>query len=333
MCHANMADTPDGLARHRRPPTDDGVNVDTSDTVRDLTAVGGGSHSRLAEPWRPGPTVPRMALGVRLRVLREESGLTRSEAGAEIGVSRSKISRLEHGRTGSKHRDVEALLSLYGVVGEAERGIVRTLADQANTPGWWHPYSDVIPAWLHDYLGAEQAADVIRGYEVQFVPGLLQTPAYTREVVRLGHPRATPAEVDRHVEFRMRRQEVLDRPAPPHLWVVVDEAALRRPLGGRQVMREQLDHLAAVAQRPHITVQLLPFASGGHPALCGSVTMLRLPGGQLPDMVYLEQLTSAVYPDRPADVHRYWDVLNRLVVRAERATRTPELVQELRAEL
>ncbi|MDT0379367.1 helix-turn-helix transcriptional regulator [Streptomyces sp. DSM 42041] len=307
--------------------------MDTSHTVRDLTVSGGGSASRPVELWRPGPTVPRMALGARLRVLREESGLTHTEAGAAIGVSRSKISRLEHGRTGSKQRDVEALLALYGVVGEAERSVVRTLAEQANTPGWWHRYLDLLPSWLHDYLGAEQAADVIRGYEVQFVPGLLQTPAYAREVVRLGHPDAPKDVLDRHVEFRMRRQEVLDRPTPPHLWVVVDEAVLRRPLGSRAVMRDQLDHLARMARRPHITVQLLPFACGGHPALCGSVTMLRLPGGQLPDMVYLEQLTSAVYPDKPADVHHYWDVLNRLVVQAERASRTPELLRALRDDL
>lgn len=304
--------------------------MDTSRTVRDMTAT---RSTRLAEPWRPGPTVPRMALGARLRVLREGSGLTRSEAGDAIGVSRSKISRLEHGRTGSKSHDVEALLTLYGVVGEAERGIVRTLAEQANTPGWWHPYSDVIPPYMHDYLGAEQAADVIRGYEVQFVPTLLQTPAYAREVVRLRAPEADADEVERRVELRIRRQEVLDRPTPPHLWYVVDESALRRPLGGPRLMREQLDHLAAMAQRPHVTVQLLPFASGGHPALCGSVTMLRLPGGQLPDMVYLEQLTSAVYPDKPSDVHRYWDVLNRLVVMAERAPETPRLLRVLRDEL
>ncbi len=316
-----------------RPQTDDGVNVNTSHTVRDLSATWGSPRSRPPETWRPGPTVPRMALGARLRVLREDSGLTRSQAGDAIGVSRSKISRLEHGRTGSKQRDVDSLLTLYGVLGEAERGIVRTLAEQANTPGWWHSYGDVIPAWLHDYLGAEQAADVIRGYEVQFVPGLLQTPEYAREVSRLGHPDATTAEVERHVELRLRRQDVLGRPAPPHLWVVVDEAALRRPLGAPDVMRAQLDHLVAMAQRPHITVQLLPFAAGGHPALCGSVTMLRLPGGQLPDMVYLEQLTSAVYPDRPADVHRYWDVLNRLVVQAERAADTPELLRAWREEL
>ena len=304
--------------------------METSHPVREPNATGGGSPSRVLAPWQPGPTVPRMALGARLRVLREESGLTRSEAGAAIGVSRSKISRLEHGRTGSKPRDVDALLTLYGVVGEAEREIVRTLADQANTPGWWHSYSDVIPPWLHDYLGAEQAADVIRGYEVQCVPGLLQTPAYAREVVRLRTPEITPAEEERQVEFRMRRQEVLERPAPPHLWYVLDESALRRPLGGPRVMREQIDRLATMAQWPHVTVQLLPFASGGHPALCGSVTMLRLPGGQLPDMVYLEQLTSAVYPDKPADVHRYWDVLNRLVLTAERATETPRLLQALR---
>lgn len=307
--------------------------MDSSHAVREVTVRGGGSRGRLPEPWRPGPTVSRMALGARLRVLREESGLSRSEAGAAIGVSRSKISRLEHGRTGSKARDVEALLSLYGVVGEAERGIVRTLAEQANTPGWWQRYSDIIPLWLHDYLGAEQAADVIRGFEAQFVPDLLQTPEYAREALRLAHPDESAEKLERRVEFRTRRQRVLERPDPPHLWMVVDEGALRRQLGGRTVLAAQLDHLAAMAERPHITVQILPFSAGGHPALCGSVTMLRLPGGQLPDMVYLEQLTGAVYPDRFADVQRYWDVLNRLVVQAARATETVAHLRAIRAEL
>lgn len=305
--------------------------MDTSH--RALGAAGGSVESRVPGAWQAGPTVPRMALGARLRVLREESGLTRDQAGSSIGVSRSKVSRLERGRTGSKARDIGALLTLYGVTGEAERAVVTALAEEANTPGWWQPYTDVIPAWVHDYLGAEQAADVIRSYEVQFVPGLLQTADYAHAVVRLGHPEAPAAEIARHVELRMRRQEVLRRPGPPHLWVVIDEAALRRPLGGPRVMREQLDHLAVAAQRPNVTVQLLPFAVGGHPALCGSVTMLRLPGGELPDMVYLEQLTSAVYPEKPADVHRYWDVLNRLVVEAERATRTPALLRALRDDL
>ncbi|MFR9673577.1 helix-turn-helix domain-containing protein [Streptomyces sp. TR06-5] len=304
----------------------------TSPTVRTPAATAAGTPRGLTESrWQgQGPTVPRMALGARLRALRERRGLTRAQAGAAIGVSRSKISRLEHGRTGSKHEDVEALLAAYGVTGEDERNAVRALAIQGNTPGWWHRYSDVIPAWLHDYLGAEQAADVIRGYEVQFVPGLLQTADYAREVVRLGHPSALSHEVDRHVEFRMLRQDLLERANPPHLWMVVDEAALRRPLGGAAVMRAQLDHLTEMAGRPHVTVQLLPFSSGGHPAMCGSVTMLRLPGGQLPDMVYLEQLTTAVYPDKPSDVHRYWDVLNRLVVKAARASETPELLRSIR---
>ncbi|MCF6524248.1 helix-turn-helix domain-containing protein [Streptomyces sp. JJ36] len=274
-----------------------------------------------------------MALGARLRRLREERGLTRDEAGAALGVSRSKISRLELGRTGCKQQDVEALLELYGAGDETERAMVRELARQANTPGWWQQYSDVIPSWLHDYLGLEQAAEVIRGFESQFVPGLLQTPDYARAVARLGHPEAPPAELDRRVELRVRRQGVLSRPDPPHLWVVLDEAVLHRPVGGRAVLRAQLDHLRTMAALPHVTVQILPFAAGGHGALCGPVTMLRPPGEQLPDVVYLEQLTTAVYPDRPAEVARYWDLLNHLAVDAEPASATPALLTRMRARL
>jgi transcriptional regulator with XRE-family HTH domain len=320
------------VAGGRPPPADDtfpddGVDVDTTQTAR-TPATGTGDAP---DTWQAGPTVSRMALGVRLRQLREGRGLTREEAGRALGVSRSKISRLELGRTGCKAHDVDGLLNLYRVPAGPERSLVQALARQANIPGWWHEFHDVTPPWLQDYLGLEQAADVIRSFEVQYVPGLLQTADYARALVRIGFPDATAEETDRRVELRMRRQRILHRLQPPHLWVVVDEGALHRPLGGAAVMRAQLDHLMAVGELPHVTVQVLPFGAGGHPALSGPITMLRLPGDQLPDVVYLEQLTSAVYPDRPAEVHEYWDVLNRLAVDAERAgTPTRNILRGLR---
>ncbi|WP_165988597.1 helix-turn-helix transcriptional regulator [Streptomyces sp. YIM 98790] len=278
--------------------------------------TGPSSGADVQAALRAGPTLPRLVLGARLRRLREAGRISWEAAGEVIRASHSKICRLELGRTGFKLRDLADLLDLYGVTDEAERATLLELAEQANTPGWWQSYADVVPDWLHGYLGAEQAASVIRSYEVQFVPGLLQTADYARAVIRLGHGDARPREIDRRVELRMRRQHILRGRRPVRLWAVIDEAALRRPIGGPETMRGQLRHLAEISRLPHVTVQVLPFSAGGHPAAGGPVTLLRLPGERLPDVVYLEQLTTAVYLDRPADTHPYWDVVNRLAVEA-----------------
>ncbi|MCX4911547.1 helix-turn-helix transcriptional regulator [Streptomyces sp. NBC_00878] len=264
-----------------------------------------------------GPTVPRLVLGARLRRLREERQITREDAGEAIRASQSKISRMEWGRHGFKMRDVSDLLTLYGVTDEAERATLLALAEQANTPGWWQPFNDVVPAWMQAYLGAEQAASLVRCFEAQVVPDLLQIPDYARAAIRLTRPHISAEELDRRVTLRMKRQEILHRQRATQLWAVIDEAALRRPVGGTSAMRAQLRHLIEVCQLPRVTVQIVPFLAGGHPAAGGPVTIVRLPGGQLPDMVYLEQLAGAVYPDKPAETEYYWDVMNRLVVKAE----------------
>ncbi|GGW82292.1 helix-turn-helix domain-containing protein [Streptomyces lomondensis] len=276
-----------------------------------------------------GPMVPRLALGARLRGLREERGVSRADAGHVIRASSSKISRMEAGRHGFKLRDVADLLTLYGVTDEAERATLLALAEQANTPAWWRYYSDVVPTWMQTYLGGEQAASLIRCYQVQRVPGLLQTADYARAAIRLAHPDAGPGEIDRRVALRMTRQRILHREPPAQLWAVLDEAALRRPVGGIRVMRAQLRHLIEMCRLPQVTVQILPFLAGGHAAEGGPVTILRLPGGQLPDVVYLEKLTTALYPDRPAEIERYWDAMNRLVVEAESPDETPTILHRL----
>lgn len=276
-----------------------------------------------------GPMVPRLALGARLRALREERGISRADAGHVIRASSSKISRMEAGRHGFKLRDVADLLTLYGVTDEAERATLLALAEQANTPAWWRYYSDVVPTWMQTYLGAEQAASLIRCYQVQRVPGLLQTADYARASIRLAHPDAGAEETERRVALRMTRQRVLHRQPPAQLWAVLDEAALRRPVGGIRVMRAQLRHLIEMCRLPQVTVQVLPFDAGGHAAEGGPVTILRLPGGQLPDVVYLEKLTTALYPDRPAEIERYWDAMNRLVVEAASPDETPTILHRL----
>ncbi|MCO5996223.1 helix-turn-helix domain-containing protein [Actinoallomurus sp. WRP9H-5] len=271
-----------------------------------------------------------MLVGAQLRRLREASGLTCQSAGAAIQASHSKISRLELGRRGFKQRDVSDLLTLYGVDGGAERATLLELAELATAPPWWREYADVVPRWFEDYLGLEQAASVIRTYEVQFVPGLLQTPEYARAVVRLAHREQPEAVIDRRVALRMKRQRLLlHRPNPPKLWAVIDEAALRRPIGGADTMRAQLRHLLEVAELPNVTVEVMPFSAGGHAAAGGPITLLRFPEDDIPDVVYLEQLTNAVYATKTTDVDYYWHVLNRVVIEAEPPNASVKILQRI----
>lgn len=280
-----------------------------------------------------GPTVLRMMLGAQLRRLRESRGLTREGAGWEIRASESKISRMELGRVGFKERDIADLLTLYGIIDPQEREALLRLARDANSPGWWHQYGDVLPSWFQAYLGLEAAAALIRTYELQFVPGLLQTQEYARAVVLLGHGRALPAEIDRRVALRMRRQRVLHRKDPPQLWAVVDEAALRRPIGGPAVMRQQVTALIDATRLPNVRLQVVPFAAGGHAAAGGAFSILRFGDAELPDVVYIEQLTSALYLDKREDLEFYAVAMERLCVEAEPPERTPELLGRILADL
>jgi hypothetical protein len=273
-----------------------------------------------------GPTVLRMLLGAHLRRLREAQGVSREDAGWEIRGSESKISRMELGRVGFKERDVADLLTLYGLDDDEERARLLTLARNANNPGWWHRFGDVLPNWFQSYLGLEAAAALIRTYEVQFVPGLLQTKDYARAVVLLGHAKASEAEIERRVGLRMARQQLLSRPDAPQLWGVVDEAALRRPIGGADVMHAQIEALIAATKLPNVRLQVIPFHVGGHAAAGGAFSILRFPDQDLPDVVYVEQLTSALYLDKREDVDHYAAAMERLCVEAEPPTRTAEVL-------
>jgi transcriptional regulator with XRE-family HTH domain len=276
--------------------------------------------------------VLRIALGTQLRRLREAKGITRDAAGRAIRASDAKISRLELGRVGFKERDVTDLLTLYGVTDELERAAFLRLAKQANQPGWWHQYGDLLPHWFEMYLGLEQASSVIRSYEAHLVPGLLQTEDCARVVIRLGHPDGSVADIERRVALRMRRQKVLSQPGAPHLWAVIDEAALWR-LGARSAMRAQIQYLIEVSAQPNITLQVVPFYSGAHPATGGPFTILRFAHPDLPDIVYLEQLTSALYLDKSQDVQHYLMVMNRLCVQAKSPTETTDLLHDVIKEI
>jgi hypothetical protein len=263
------------------------------------------------------PTALRIALGGHLRRLREASGITREAAGYTIRASSSKISRLELGRVAFKERDVADLLTLYGVTDAEERETLLTFARQANAPGWWRQYGDVLPNWFETYLGLEQAASVIRIYEPQLVPGLLQTEDYAHAIMRLRHVHVSHDEVERSVALRMARQAFLNEPGAPELWVVLDEAALRRPLGDPKMQRVQLLHLIKMAQRPNITLQIVPFDAGGHAAVGGPFTILRFSEPDLPDIVYLEHLTNALYLDKQRDTVEYLAIMDNLCVQAK----------------
>ena len=299
--------------------------------VRAADPVGGADRTPIA-PAVGGPTVLRILLGAQLRRLREAKRITLEDAGRVIRASHSKISRLETGRVGFKDRDITDLLTFYGVTDDEEREALRTLARRANAPGWWHDYSDVLPSWFEAYVGLEEVATQVRAYEVQFVPGLLQCEDYARAVTLLGHDDEMPREIERRVRLRMARQAVLDKQEPPNVWAVVDEAVLRRPVGSPAVMRSQLKHLTEVAQRPNVTIQVMPFQAGGHSAAGGPFSILRFAEPDLPDVVYLEQLTGAIYLDQRSDVEQYLEVVDELSGEALTPDATTRFIEQVAKE-
>jgi len=267
-----------------------------------------------------------MLVGAQLRRLRTEQGISREQAGQAIRASEWKIHRLENGQVGFKDRDVVDLLRFYGVDDPGEVAEFLVLAREANAPGWWHHYGDVLPQWFRAYVDLESAAALIRTYEGQFVPGLLQTEDYMRAVVGGGHLDDLPEEAEHRVQLRLGRQTLLEREDAPRLWAVVDEAALRRPVGGPEVMRAQLERLIEATKLPNVTLQVLPFGAGAHPAMVGAFSVLRFADKELPDVVYVEHLTSALYLSKPEDVDQYLHVMESICVRSAPPDRTVEIV-------
>jgi len=280
-----------------------------------------------------GPTAQRLVLGGHLRRLREARGITAEMAADSIRGSHSKISRMEHGRVGFKERDVADLLTLYGVIDGEERAALLNLAREANLPGWWHAYSDILPTWVEPYVGLEAAASIIRTYQIQTMPGLLQTDGYARALMRTGYPTVTDDELARRSELRTSRQDILERPGAPQLWTVIDEGAVSRPLGSRAVMREQLQHLIEMTDHPAVTIQILPFRVGAHAAMAGPFTILRFAEPDLQDVIYIEQLTSALYLDKPSEVDSYLEVMEQLCLQAEPAGNTVKMLDHILAEI
>jgi len=281
-------------------------------------------------PNMGGPTVRRILVGAQMRRLREAADITREDAAYVIRGSGSKISRMELGKVSFKERDIVDLLQHYGVTDEGQREAIVALARDANAPGWWHNYDDILPQWFETYVGLEEAASLIRTYEVQFIPGLLQTEDYARAVTIAGRPALPAEEVERRVHLRLHRQRILDRlPSTPRLWAVVDEGALRRPIGGSRVMRAQLEHLLALRDKRNVTIQIMPFRFGGHAAEGGAFSILRFPEPDLPDIVYVEQLASALYLDKREQVDRYGQIFDRLTVDSQPPDLSSETLQKI----
>ncbi|HEX6450184.1 MAG TPA: helix-turn-helix transcriptional regulator [Trebonia sp.] len=275
-----------------------------------------------------GPTVLRILLGSQLRKLRETKGITAKQAATEIRASESKISRIELGRNAIREIDVLDLLTLYGV-DPGEKDQLLGLAEQANRPGWWHRYNDILPDWFQAYVGMEEAARSIRVYEPQFIPGLLQTEEYTSAVIALGD--FAMEEAERHVVLRKERQRRF-REGKLKLWVIVDEAALRRPVAGVDIQLEQLSYLREQSERPTLTLQVVPYGVGGY-AAPGGFSILRFVERDLPDVIYVENLTSALYLDKQAEVDRYLLAMERLSIVASEPQRTPEIIDRIIREL
>jgi transcriptional regulator with XRE-family HTH domain len=277
------------------------------------------------------PAAQRRVLGSRLRQLRESRGITVGQAAQAIRGSHSKISRMENGRVGFKERDLGDLLTVYGLTDPEGRAALLTLAREAAIPGWWQAYTDVLPAWLEPYVGLEAAASVICCYQVQYVPGLLQTADYARALIRRGSAASTE-EVTRRAELRISRQDILRGLHSPQLRAVIDESALWRPVGGRDVARGQLRHLIEMACHPAVKLQILPFSAGAHAAMGGPFTILRFAESDLDDVVYIEQLASALYLYKPSEADNYHQVMEQVCLRAEPAASTVKILDGILAE-
>jgi len=286
-----------------------------------------------ARPSRAGATSARMVLGTALSRLRTEAGLSAGEASAVTGVPAPLITGMELGQATVRLWDVAGLYSAYGVSDLAERTTLLGLAHRANGSEWWHSYRDVIPAWFEHYLGLEQAASLIRCYAGQVIPALLQTADYSRAAVAVTHADSSEANRKRRVELSLRRQQILRGESPTRLWAVLDEAALRRSPGSVTAMRGQLGRLIELCELPHVTIAVLPFRAGAHPAIAGGpLVVLRLPDRELPDVAYLEQLGGSKYFQDPAYLDFFRHLLNQLALQATSAGPGERILKQILAE-
>lgn len=286
------------------------------------------SPQSIAAAVGQSPTALRLVLGAQLRRLRTEAGVSTGEAAERIRGSQAKISRMERGESPCKERDAVDLLALYGVSDPGKATEFVQLVAKAGEKGWWRQYGDVLPDWFETLIGLEAAAATIRTYEVHFVPGLLQSADYARAVVSSGHSLESAERTERRVRLRMERQKLLHRPDAPRLWALIDESVLRRPVGGRQVMAEQIRHLLAMTELPNVTLQVAPFEITAEASPGNSITYLRFAMAGLSDFVYVEHLTNATTVDKTESIDEYRWILDSLSAKSPTPGASRELLEE-----
>jgi transcriptional regulator with XRE-family HTH domain len=280
-----------------------------------------------------GPTVRRRRLGAELRRLREAAGVSVDEVCELLRCSVSKVSRMENGRVPLRTRDVADLLGLYGVSDSERRDALMALARESRRHGWWHSYHDVVPTWFEIYIGLEGDAASIQVYESQLVHGLLQTSDYARHVIRADAPDISEEEIDRKIALRLDRQRRLTAPDHPRLWVILDEAVLRREIGGRAVMREQLELVVKRSELPNVTIQVIPFSVGAHAGLGSAFSILGFPDSEDHEVVYIEEAAGSLYIERAAEVRRYKLKMDHLLAAALRPEESIRMIDSVAKEL
>jgi transcriptional regulator with XRE-family HTH domain len=276
---------------------------------------------------RPSPTARRRRLAAALRQLREERNLSCTDAGKSVGWSESKISRIETGRVGIQQPDLERLLDLYQVTGDP-RAALLTLRRQATHRGWWHSYSDALPSWFEAYVGLEDGAKSLFTYQNQLVHGLMQTEDYAAAVIQAAQPWASADEVERQLAARATRQALLTAGNPLFVWAVLDEAVLRRQVGGAATMRTQLNRLREISALPNVTLQVLPFDAGAHASMGTSFELLQFPEPGDTAIVYIEDHTSSQYLEAAADLERYTLIFDHLRASALAPERSAEFIRQ-----
>jgi transcriptional regulator with XRE-family HTH domain len=280
-----------------------------------------------------GPTVRRRRLGTELRKLRESNGYKLEEVAAQLGVAPSTLSRIETGKAPTKSAYLNQMLEMYGVVEPGQRQVLVDMAREGHRKGWWAAYDDVLPSGFDIYVGLEAETAAVRGYEISVVHGLLQTPDYARAVLGEMFPRHATDQIDRLVDLRIERQRRLDDDPPLDLWAILDEAVIRRPVGGNQVMRRQLEHLVSMAAKPGVTMQVLPFASGAHAGHGGPFSILEFPNRTDSEVAYVESVAGYLYLEKDREVRTRVEAFDRLRAAALSPSASVDLIAEVANEL
>ena len=280
-----------------------------------------------------GPTVRRRRLGTELRNLRESNGYKLEEVAAQLGVAPSTLSRIETGKAPTKSAYLNQLLEMYGVVEPGQRQVLVDMAREGHRKGWWAAYDDVLPSGFDIYVGLEAETAAVRSYEISVVPGLLQTPDYARAVLREMFPRHGSEQIERLVDLRMERQRRLDDTPALEVWAILDEAVIRRPVGGKQVMRGQLDRMLELARRPGITLQVLPFDCGAHAGHGGPFSILEFPSRTDAEVAYVESAAGVLYLEKEREVRARVEAFDRLRAAALAPAASVDLIAQAAQEI